>query len=732
MIENNFTERLNHPDDIKKYFSSKTFKDFLADKTSPLVYCTLSLDGKEFLNKSSFEIVLNQKTNDHDSFTITVPDDALDRFSGYVLENSKNVLGKKITINFHRFGEVKNLFSGVIANIKNKKENGYGKLFITGFAPSILLESGKDCKSFEDKTLEQIIKEVTSEYPEEAKIDASNIVNSSYSIPYTVQYKESDYGFIQRLAKRYGEYFYYNGQQLVFGNKVQPIISLEDGVDLIEAEFELSIKPQDFKYMVYDSEKGSKTEKDSSSTRTQYKENPFQAIAVSASKNVFKKIPDMLYNHTGIGSDTDKALSEVVRREKENRENLVTVTGKSKDPNLKIGGRAKLIDINNKAMETYRIIEIKHFHNGNEYYNEFVGIPDLFNAPYQDNEAFPIGEEQSARVVDNNDAMGRVRVQFPWQEKKGEKTPWLRIVTLHTGAGKGTHIIPEIGEEVLVAYESGNAEKPYVSGALYNGAESSGFNREGNDLKVIKTRSGHTILMNDSEDKMSITILDIAGNTIYLDTVKKSIIIQAPETIDIICKNLNIKVEENMKTTVGHNQETTVSKNIKTVAKEEISQDSGKKTIIASGDNTEISARKDLDLYGKKNLIGFTDGKTEFGAKEQMHVYGASSLITAKDKIEYKAPSMNKLPESGKFDYDKEPIIIDVMWMNDNADKNIKKLFKDEEASVFVTTRNAKEGEQISVEVEELNEEGEKSTNTYSGNVDNEGKAILKKVVKHK
>ena len=174
---------------------------------------------------------------------------------------------------------------------------------------------------------------------------------------------------------------------------------------------------------------------------------------------------------------------------------------------------------------------------------------------------------------------------------------------------------PEIGEEVLVAFRNGNAENPYVAGALYNGAEVSGYHTPNNDLKVIKTRSGHTILMNDSEDKMSITILDIAGNMIYLDTVKKSITINAPETIDIICKNLNIKVEENMKTNVGHNQENTIGKNIKTVAKEEISQDSGKKTIIASGDNTEISAKRDLDLYGKKSLIGFTDGQNRIWSK---------------------------------------------------------------------------------------------------------------------
>lgn len=345
--------RLNHPDDLKKYFSSKTFKDHLLEKTNPLVYCTLTMEGKDFLEKSSYSVELHQKTNDHDGFTIIVPDDSLDSFEGYVMENSKNILGKRLTLNLHRFGEVKQLFTGIIANVKNKKENGYGKLYIT----------------------------------------------------------------------RYGEYFYYNGQNLIFGNKVQPIVTLEENIDLIDVEFELKIKPQDFNYISYDTENGSKIEKDSSSAQIQYKENPFQAVAINASKNIYKKKPEMLFNHTGISSGSDKELKEAVRKEREKRENLMLVRGKSKDPELKIGGRAKLSDINGKAMETYRIIEIKHFHDGNTYYNEFVGIPDLFTAPYQDDEALPLGEKQSARVLDNNHpmGMGRVKVQFPWQEKRTKK-----------------------------------------------------------------------------------------------------------------------------------------------------------------------------------------------------------------------------------------------------------------------------------------------------------------------
>ncbi len=608
--------RLNHPDDIKKYFSSKTFKDFLTDKDSPLVYCTLTMDGKDFLDKSGFSLHLDQKTNEHDSFTITVPDDELDNFQGYVMENSKNILGKDITINLHRFGEVKNIFSGIITNIRNKKENGYGKLFITGNAPSILLENGKDCQSFEDKTLEQIIKEATSEYPEMAKVLVEN-TNTKYSLPYTVQYKESDYQFIKRLASRYGEYFYYNGQQMVFGNKVQSIVILEENIDLIDVELEMNIKPQEFSYHMYDVQAGSKVEKAGLSSQVQYKENPFQAIAINASKNVYKRTPDMLFNHTGISDNSEQELKEAARREKENRENLVQVKGKSKDPELKIGGRAKLIDINGKAMETYRITAITHYHDGNTYYNEFVGIPDLFNAPYQDNEALPMGEEQPARVVDNDDptGMGRVRVQFPWQEKKGEKTPWIRTTTSYAGPNRGDYKIPEINDEVLVNFESGNTEKPFVSAAMYNGTEISSYATPTNRYKVQHSRIGNRLIMDD--DTGDITLESQKGQTIAIFYGNGNIDIKAPENINISAgKSINISAGENINISAGKSISNSANENITSVAGTDILQTASGEIRETSDMRTEMVTKEFKRQSETSNEIA--GGISMFSEKENM------------------------------------------------------------------------------------------------------------------
>jgi type VI secretion system secreted protein VgrG len=516
-----------------------------------------------------------------------------------VMENSKNLLGKEIGITYWRFGESKHYFRGIIGKILNKKDEGggYGDLHITGFAPSILLESGKDCQSFEDKTLEQIIKEVTQEYPQEAKVEISSNKLNEYNkkpLPYTVQYKESDYEFIKRLAIRHGEYFYYNGEKLIFGNTVQPILKLGENVDLIDVEFEMRMQAQEFTFVSYDTQSGAKIEKNSSSARSEFKESPFQVIATNASKNVFKKKPKMHFNPTGIQDSSESQLEEAVRLEKEKRENLMQVKGRSKTPELKIGGRAQLSDINGKAMETYRIIEIKHVYEPGDYYNEFIGIPDLFNAaPYIDAEAVPKGEEQPARVVDNNDpmGMGRIRVQFPWQEDKGQKTPWIRLIQPHSGAGKGFHFIPEIGEEVLVGHESQNAEKPFVMGTHYNGSETSSYHTSGNDKKVIHTRSGTKIILNDAEG--SVFIEDPSGNTYLMDGAG----------------NINVNAPKNFTVNAGENITMTAGQNILSTAKINIVSNAGINMIDTAG--------KDIMQSATGNIHESSDKRTEISENER-------------------------------------------------------------------------------------------------------------------
>ena len=126
-------------------------------------------------------------------------------------------------------------------------------------------------------------------------------------------------------------------------------------------------------------------------------------------------------------------------------------------------------------------------------------------------------------IVTNNqdpDGMGRVKLKFPWLSDSNE-SHWARIATLMAGKDRGSFFLPEVGDEVLVAFEHGDINHPYVVGALWNGVDTPPEdNSDGkNNIRVIKSRSGHIIEFNDdSEGKQEkVTIKTNAGHKIVLD-----------------------------------------------------------------------------------------------------------------------------------------------------------------------------------------------------------------------
>ena len=600
----------------------RSFGEWLNDKENPMVYCLLSLDGEPFLSRNSYEVILEQKTNAHDTFSIIVPDDALDTYEGFVMESSKKLLGKKISLSYWQYGSENQVFSGIVTGLKNRKESGYGKLIITGHSPSILLENGRADRSFEQLSLSQIVKEIGVNYPQEGKIHAEEQeLNVRRVLPYTVQSQESDFGFIQRLATRYGEYFYYNGKELIFGNKAEPVLELSEGRELIELEFELGLRAQGFSGLAYDAEKGESIQHNAQEVQTEWKENALQAVAIQASKQLFGNAPKSVFS----GSEKSQELEETLLKEKENRESLIWVRGRSRDSRLKNGSRAKLTDINGRAMETYRIVEIRHYYNGDEYYNEFVGVSDVLHPPYQDSGAFPKSHEQMGRVVENADplGLGRVRVQIVWQEAGSEKTPWIRLLQPHSGSGKGFYFIPEIGEEVLVGFQGGNAEKPYVIGTQYNGKDKSGYADKENSIKAVHTRSGHKLVFTEDE---SILITDKSGNEILLDTKGSNITITAPETMTLNAKNLNINVSQNMTTNVGMNASENISMNKTTsiglvnllnVGADFMTNVVGKLSYFIKGD-METYGEKDRKITSLKGIETISEGQQEYHSEKEM------------------------------------------------------------------------------------------------------------------
>jgi uncharacterized protein involved in type VI secretion and phage assembly len=162
------------------------------------------------------------------------------------------------------------------------------------------------------------------------------------------------------------------------------------------------------------------------------------------------------------------------------------------------------------------------------YQNNFEGIPAEAKIPdYTNPNAFPPCEVQSAIVKDNNDPdkLGRVRVNFYWQEDN-LMSPWLRIVNTYSGAEAGFYFIPEVDDEVMVDFEGGNAEKPFVIGSLHHGKNKPApyWPDKNNSFKGILSKSKLKI---EFDDQKKITTIETpGGNKAVLSDDEKSILLQ--------------------------------------------------------------------------------------------------------------------------------------------------------------------------------------------------------------
>ncbi|HEX7313600.1 MAG TPA: phage baseplate assembly protein V [Pyrinomonadaceae bacterium] len=172
-------------------------------------------------------------------------------------------------------------------------------------------------------------------------------------------------------------------------------------------------------------------------------------------------------------------------------------------------------------------------------------------------------------VVTNNqdpEKMGRVKLRFPWLSDEDESN-WARVAVPSAGGGRGFYFLPEVDDEVLVAFEQGDVRFPYVVGSLWNGKDAPpASNEDGkNNVRVIKSRSGHVIRLTDEDGKEMIEVIDKSEkNSIRIDTSKNTITITSDQDIVLSAKQgkitldareVEIKSAANTKVEAGANLE---------------------------------------------------------------------------------------------------------------------------------------------------------------------------------
>ena len=131
-------------------------------------------------------------------------------------------------------------------------------------------------------------------------------------------------------------------------------------------------------------------------------------------------------------------------------------------------------------------------------------------------------------IVDK-DRLGRVQVRFPWLGDDGDRDvrAWATLCSPYADARQGLQIMPEVGSQVVVAFEAGNLRRPYIVGAAWHGAAALPQQpAKPNNIRVLRSRTGSKLEFDDSSAATKVTLSTQSGHRVVLDTGGQEILVE--------------------------------------------------------------------------------------------------------------------------------------------------------------------------------------------------------------
>jgi uncharacterized protein involved in type VI secretion and phage assembly len=139
--------------------------------------------------------------------------------------------------------------------------------------------------------------------------------------------------------------------------------------------------------------------------------------------------------------------------------------------------------------------------------------------------------------LEDKENLGRVTVRFPYFGE--QESNLARLATLMAGKGFGSYFVPEVGDEVLVAFEQGDPRRPYILGAVWNKPDpppKTDGNQKENNWRFIQSRSGHIILLDDTAGKERIVLID-------KDAKRQVVIDSGNNKIQVLCDLGDVEIK---------------------------------------------------------------------------------------------------------------------------------------------------------------------------------------------
>ena len=460
-------------------------------------------------------------------------------------------IGNEIEIKAHSSDKSSyaSLFKGFITVVEPEFTSDASiQIHVRGYDKSIRLSQGKNTRSFMKMSAVDIIKKIASENGLSA--DASS---SSAAKDQVIQLNQTDWEFIQYLARLDGLSVSFKDDKLV----CKPIKSIsKTGIDLTWHENLSNFRPKlsglgqvsAVEMTGWDI----KTKKEVISKISSSPADQFYNIgdSVKGSAAISKLTGGKpSHNALDIAGNSAKDMELAAKGAFEFQQSqYVTADGEVYgNPLLVAGTMVNIKGIGTRFSGKYFVTTARHEFSQGQYRVVFgihgrqpETVSGLLGGDTNHTDA-RIPGVVPAIVTNNNDSgdvqAARVKVKYPWfpSGTNGKlESDWARVVVIGGGKERGIYFMPEIDDEVLVAFEQGDINRPYVLGGLWNGKDKppeaiANVVKGGKvSLRMIKSRSGHLIKLEESDSDEKITIVDKSTkNSIVLDAKAGTITIKS-------------------------------------------------------------------------------------------------------------------------------------------------------------------------------------------------------------
>lgn len=517
-----------------------------------LAQMSIHVDGAPLAGQYMFnllELEVDMSFDVPDMFTLRFSDPELELMDSSIFDLGKQVKISTGDPNSRSASTV--LIEGEVTALEPEfTEATVPVMVVRGFEKSHRLYMGTKTRTFMNVTYSDIAQQMAGEHGLSAQVTSSTHVYEQLW-----QDNRSDYAFLVDLARMEGHEIYADGSKLVSKkpSSTSVDVTLTWGANLLSFRPSIRSVGQVKKVIVRGWEQKQKQEVVGQATSSTshpsigYNKAGTQAPAIFSSEAAL----ELTRYDVDTASEANK-LAQSILDEINGR--FVEAEGEAPGvPALRAGITVKVEHVGTKFGGNYRVTTATHTYNMVDGYRVYFRVEgprvrmltDLLSGG--SGTASAAGESSTwygvmpAIVTDNNppEIDGSVKVKFPYLTDE-HQSAWARVVSDGAGNEYGNLFLPEVGDEVLVAFENGSIDRPYVLGGLWNGRDkpplpTTAAVSGGKVVKrIIQSRGGHIIELDDTQGQEKITIVDgKGGTTITFDAAQKDISINCGNNVTI-------------------------------------------------------------------------------------------------------------------------------------------------------------------------------------------------------